>query len=105
MRELRHEYIRAIQEEEQRTATLREKYVKHKGLVEEEVRADVEEAFGALAEWAKEAAKADIGGGPLDALAHGARGRPAGRQKLEGEQPSVFDAERRREVLLLQRYI
>ena len=64
MRELRHEYIRAIQEEEQRTATLREKYVKHKGIVEEEVRADVEEAFGELAEWAKEAAKADIGGGP-----------------------------------------
>ena len=105
MRELRHEYIRAIQEEQQRTATLREDFDKHKGRVEEEVRADVEEAFGELAEWAREAAKADIGSGPLDSSAHRARGRSAGRQKLEGEQPSVFDAEPRREVQLLQRYI
>lgn len=42
------------------------------------MRAEVEEAFGELEEWAREAAKADIGSGPLDSLAHGTRGRSAG---------------------------
>jgi hypothetical protein len=72
--------------------------------VANKVGADVEEAFGELADWAREAAKAD-GSGPPDALAHGAKGRSAGRRRSEGEQPPVFDAEPRREVLLLQRYI
>ena len=79
MRELRHEYIRAIQEEQQRTAALQANYNDHKEKVEGAVRADVAEAFGALAEWAREAAKADIGSGPLGALGRGSTGRAAAR--------------------------